>query len=229
MAEFNFNGDILPDEYAEIWRWFGWEDVVCPGDIRNLCETAAGEELTIFINSDGGSLIAGTEIYSILHAYRGRKTAHIQSRAASAATVAMMACERILAEPVSLICVHNPYTYASGDADEMRHTAEELDNIKRSIVNAYEPRIKVPRAEIEELMNKNLWLDAAAAKGYGLVDEIVGETAPANEPVPAGMLLNTAGRVRYPTQKMIDEYRAAKQGAADAEKAAKAWLENYRH
>ena len=223
MAEFNLTGDLMSDEYAEIWRWFGWNDVCCPGDIRNLCETAAGEDLTIYINSDGGSLIAGTEIYSILHAYKGRKTAHIQSRAASAATVAMMACERILAEPVSLICVHNPYTYASGDADEMRHTAEELDNVKASIVNAYEPRIKVPREEIEALMDKNMWLDATAAKGYGLIDEIVGE------PAPAGMIVNAAGRVRYPTQKMIDEYRAAKQGDADAEKAAKAWLENYRH
>lgn len=223
MAEFNFSGDLMSDEYADILRWFGWGDVICPGDIRNLCEISAGEELTLYINSDGGSLIAGTEIYSILHAYKGRKTAHIQSRAASAATVAIMACERIVAEPVSLICVHNPSTYSYGDADEMRHTAEELDNIKRSIVNAYEPRIKVPRAEIEELMNKNLWLDAAAAKGYGLVDEIVGE------PVPTGTIINAAGRVRYPTQKMIDEYRAAKQGTADAEKAAKAWLENYRH
>lgn len=223
MAEFNFNGDLLSDEYAEIWRWFGETANVCPADIRNLCEQANGEELTIYFNSDGGSHVAGTEIYSVLRAYKGRKTAHIQSRAASAATVAIMACERIVAEPVSLICVHNPSTYSYGDAGEMRHTAEELDNIKRSIVNAYETRIKVPRAEIEELMNKNLWLDAAAAKGYGLVDEIVGG------PVPTGTIINAAGRVRYPTQKMIDEYRAAKQGAADAEKAAKAWLENYRH
>lgn len=223
--EFHFNGDLMSDEYADILRYFGWNDIVCPGDIRALCEEANGEELTIFFNSDGGSLVAGTEIYSILRAYKGQKTAHIQSRAASAATVAMMACERILAEPVSLICVHNPSTYTSGDADDMRHTAEELDNIKKAIVNAYKPRIKVSREEIEALMDKNVWLDAKAAKGYGLIDEIVGEPVPAG----AGTIVNAAGRVRYPTQKMIDEYRASKQASADAEAAAKAWLENYRH
>lgn len=223
--EFHFNGDLMSDEYADILRYFGWNDIVCPGDIRSLCEQADGEELTIFFNSDGGSLVAGTEIYSILRAYKGQKTAHIQSRAASAATVAMMACERILAEPVSLICVHNPSTYTSGDADDMRHTAEELDNIKKAIVNAYEPRIKVSREEIENLMDKNVWLDAEAAKGYGLIDEIVGEPVPAG----AGTIVNAAGRVRYPTQKMIDEYHASKQASADAEAAAKAWLENYRH
>lgn len=221
--EFHFNGDLLPDEYAEIWRWFGETANVCPADIRNLCEQANGEELTIYFNSDGGSLVAGTEIYSVLRAYRGRKTAHIQSRAASAATVAMMACDRILAEAVALVCVHNPSTSSYGDADDMRHTAEELDNIKKAIVNAYEPRIKVTRAEIEALMDKDMWLDAKAAKGYGLVDEIVSGA------VPAGTILNAVGRVRYPTQKMIDEYRASKQASADTEAAAKAWLENYRH
>lgn len=223
MAEFHFNGDLLSDEYAEIWRWFGETANVCPDDIRNLCEQANGEELTIYFNSDGGSLVAGTEIYSVLRAYRGRKTAHIQSRSASAATVAMMACDRIVAEAVALVCVHNPSTYTVGDADDMRHTAEELDNVKKAILNAYEPRIKVSREEIAALMDRDIWLDAEAAKGYGLIDEIVGEA------VPAGTIINAAGRVRYPTQKMIDEYRAAKQEAANAETAARAWLNNYRN
>lgn len=223
MAEFHFNGDLLSDYLADIWRWYGDKDNVCPADIRALCERANGEDLTIYFNSDGGSLVAGTEIYSVLRAYRGRKTAHIQSRSASAATVAMMACDRIVAESVALVCVHNPSTYSYGDADEMRHTAEELDNIKKAILNAYEPRIKVSREEISALMDRDVWLDAESAKGYGLIDEIVGE------PVPAGTIINAAGRVRYPTQKMIEEYRAAKQASADTEAAARAWLNTYRN
>ena len=222
--DFHFNGDLLSDEYADILRWYGYAGIVCPQDIRNVCRDAAGEEITLYINSDGGSLAAGTEIYSILREYSGNTVAHIQSRAASAATVAIMACNRIVAEPVALVCVHNPSTYGSGDADAFRHTAEELDNIKDVILNAYEGRAKVSREEVSALMDKNIWLDAAKALEYGLSDEVLSAAG-----TPSGNIMNAAGRVLIPTEKMIEEYRAAKESEKTQAMRAKAWLDTYRN
>lgn len=224
MAKFNFNGTLMSDDFAEIMRWFGWNDNVCPLDIRNLCKDADGEEIELYINSDGGSLIAGTEIYSILKEYKGNVVGHIQSRAASAATVAMMACDKIIAQPVSLVCVHNPTTSAQGEAEDMRHTAEELDNVKNAILAAYTSRasVKVGRDELSELMDKNMWINADRAVEYGFVDEIDGEEA------GEGIILNAATPGNFPTQKMIDEYRAAKNEEKNKINAAKAFIEIYK-
>lgn len=144
--------------------------------------------------------MAGTEIYSLLKGYKGAKKAHIRSRAASSATVAIMACDEITAESVSLVCVHNPTTYSSGDAGVMRHTAEELDNVKSAIIAAYSGRVK-SRDEISALMDRDIWLDAEKALEYGLIDRI--EEA-------RGHIINSAGRDIFPTEKMIADYREAK-------------------
>lgn len=222
MVEFHFNGDMLTDEYAEIWRYFGENSNVCPADIRELCARADGDDITLYFNSDGGALVAGTEIYSILREYKGNVTAHIQSRAASSATVAMMACDRIVAEAVALVLIHNPSTYAAGDANALRMTADELDSVKNAIMNAYTGRMNKSREEISALMDRDIWLDAHAAKEAGLIDEII------ESPTAAKNFTNAAGRSIYPTQKMIDDYRAAKSDLANRAAAAKAFLENYR-
>ena len=222
MVEFQFNGDMLTDEYAEIWRYFGENGNVCPGDIRSLCERADGDDIVLYFNSDGGMLIAGTEIYSILREYKGTVTAHIQSRAASSATVAMMACGKITAEPVALILIHNPTTYASGDAAQMRMTAEELDSVKNAIMNAYTGRMNKSRDEISALMDKNIWLDANAALAEGLIDEVL------DSPKSAKGIINSSRQSIYPTEKMIEDFRAAKSDEKNRILAAKAFLDNYR-
>lgn len=205
-------GTIMPDEWADIMRHFGYTDVCCPADFRAAVESE--EDIDVYVNSDGGSLIAGTEIYSILAEHKGKVTAHIQSRAASAATVAMMACAEVVAEPVSLICVHNPSTYAEGDSRTMRHTAEELENVKSSIILAYSGRLKKTEEEISELMDKDMWIDARTALSYGLIDKI------AERGARPAVLVNGCGYMQFPTQEMEAEYRAHK--AKEADEAGKA-------
>lgn len=222
MVEFHFNGDLLMDEDAEIWRYFGENFNVCPADIRELCARADGDDITLYFNSDGGALVAGTEIYSILREYKGNVTAHIQSRAASSATVAMMGCDRIIAEAVSLVLIHNPSTVVYGDASAMRMTADELDSVKNAIMNAYTGRMNKSREEISALMDRNTWMDAHLAKENGLIDEIIESQSSAK------WVTNSVCRSIYPSKKMIDDYRAAKSDLANRAAAAKAFLENYR-
>ena len=86
MAEININGDIIPNDDKWIYDWLEW-DATCPRDVRKaLDEKASGEKLTVLINSGGGSVLAGQEIYSMLRG-RGDVDIKIQSLAGSAASV----------------------------------------------------------------------------------------------------------------------------------------------
>lgn len=225
---FKFNGTLMDNEFAEIMRYYGYMDNVCPEDIRSVCEQANGEDITLDVNCDGGDLMVGSEIYSILRGYSGKVTAHIQSRSASAATVAMMGADEITAEPVALICVHNPTTYASGDHRDMQSTADTLEACKDVILNAYMDRAKISREELSDLMDRDIFITAQKAMEYGLVDSVVG----AEEDI---RIVASVGGVHFPTEKMISDWRTMKAAEKNEQESqekkrqlANAFLAKYR-
>lgn len=201
---FRFGGTLMDDEYAKIMRWYGYSDNVCPADIRNLCRDAAGEEIVLEVNCDGGDIMVGNEIYSVLRDYSGRVVAHIQSRSASAATVAMMGADEITAEPVALVCVHNPTTWAVGDNRRMQGAADSLNACKEIILNAYMGRARVSKEELSALMDRDIFITAEKAVEYGIVDSI-------REPHEGDVLIVAGtGAVHFPTEKMVAEWREMK-------------------
>lgn len=206
MKEFQMAGDIMSDSDAEILRYFGCRQNVCPADVRAACRDAGEEGLMLYVNSDGGSLLAGTEMFSVLREY-GRASAKIQSRAASSATVAIMGCGHISADPCSLVCIHNPSARAEGDAEEMRRAAEDLEEAKTAILSAYAVRAKATAEELALRMDRDVWMSASEAFALGLVDEIEENQAEKSHAV----FINAGGRAFFPTAKMAAEFRAAKE------------------
>ncbi len=208
MLKVNLNGTILDNEECEIMRWFGWTDVVCPKDIEDTLAESPEEEATLYINSPGGNMIAGSLIRSILKAHKGHTSAVIQSHAASAATICMTGCDEVIAEPVALICVHNPSANAEGTAEDLRGTAKDLDTAKESIINAYMSRSKVTREQLSELMDEDRWISPQEAFELGLIDKInEGETL--NGPV---VITNACGAATIrPSQQMREEYQNHKE------------------
>lgn len=201
-VEIKLNGTIMDNESADIMRYWGYNDVACPQDIRNALGEADGEEIVLYINSNGGSLIAGHEMYCILREYPGNKIAHVQSLAASAATIPMMACGKRIAEVVSLFCIHNPSSIAWGDQNEFRKAADDLDTYKNSILNAYQSVLKISREEISALMDEDKMLDANQALDLGLVEEIIGDA----QAVENMRLVAAAGHYMFPTPEMRKQY-----------------------
>lgn len=170
------NGYIVADEDAWIYRLFGYT-VYSPGDIRRaVAENPPGETLTVEINSPGGSMFAGFEMYSVLQGADCDTEAEIQSLAASAASTAMLGCKRVKATPVAQVMVHNPAITADGNQYDHRKTAEDLGKFAQSILNAYELKCrgKKTRAELEAMMDAETWLPVQEAVEAGLVDEIIG-------------------------------------------------------
>lgn len=170
------NGYIVADEDAELYRRLGYS-VSCPADIRRAVEeNPPGETLTVEINSPGGSMFAGFEMYSVLQGATCDTEAEVQSMAVSAASTAMLGCKRVKATPVAQVMVHNPAVTADGNQYDHRKTAEDLAKFAQSILNAYELKCrgKKTRAELEAMMDSETWMSAQEAVAAGLVDEIIG-------------------------------------------------------
>ena len=127
-------------------------------------------DVVIYLNSPGGDCIAASQNYTMLMDYPGSVTIKIDGIAASAASVIAMAGTSVLMAPTSLMMIHNPMTAAFGSKDEMEKAIEMLEEVKESIINAYELRTGLSRARISHLMDSETWMNANRAIELGFAD-----------------------------------------------------------
>jgi ATP-dependent Clp protease protease subunit len=179
--------------------WF--DDDITPALFASELKAGSGD-VTVWINSPGGDVVAAAQIYNMLLDYPGHVTVCVDGIAASAASVIAMAGETVLMSPVSMLMIHNPATLAAGDADELGRAIDMLAAVKDSIINAYELKTGLSRAKLSKLMDAETWMDARAAISMGFADDIL--TRP-SAPLPAdnkdadaeSPSLNAAGGVVY--------------------------------
>lgn len=152
--------------------WYG--DEVTPKMFKSELMNGSGD-ITIWINSPGGDVIAASQIYNMLKEYPGNVTVKIDGLAASAASVIAMAGSRVMMSPVSMLMVHNPMTMAFGDAVEMEKAIAMLGEVKESIINAYELKTGLSRAKLSHYMDAESWFNAKKAVELGFADEVMFE------------------------------------------------------
>ena len=129
--------------------------------------------VTIWINSPGGDCIAASQIYSMLMDYKDDVTVKVDGIAASAASVIAMAGTRVLMAPTALMMIHNPATGAFGDYADMQKAIEMLDEVKESIINAYEIKTSLSHAQLSHMMDDTTWMNAKKAIELGFADDII--------------------------------------------------------
>ena len=134
---------------------------------------AGSGDITVWINSPGGDCIAAAQIYNMLMEYKGNVTVKIDGIAASAASVIAMAGTKVCVSPVSMLMIHNPSAGIYGNTAEMQKAIEMLDEVKESIINAYEIKTGMNRTKISHLMDAETWMDANSAVEMGFADEIL--------------------------------------------------------
>ena len=150
--------------------WFS--DEVTPAMFKE--ELFAGNgPILLHINSPGGDCIAASQIYTMLMDYPHDITVQIDGMAASAASVIAMAGTKVCMSPTSMMMIHNPFTCAMGDSDEMRKAIQLLDEVKESIINAYEIKTGLSRTKLSHLMDSETWMNALKAKELGFCDEVL--------------------------------------------------------
>ncbi len=150
--------------------WFG--DEVTPKLFQKELDAGTGN-ITVWINSPGGDVFAAAQIYNMLMEYKGDVTVKVDALAASAASVIAMAGTTVLMSPVAMMMIHNPMTIAIGDSKEMQKAGEMLDEVKESIMNAYEIKTGLNRTKISHLMDSESWFNAKKAVELGFADGIL--------------------------------------------------------
>ena len=150
--------------------WF--EDDVTPKQFRDELNSGEGD-ISVWINSYGGDVFAAAQIFTMLKDYPYKVKTQIEGIAASAASVIAMAGDEVLISPVGAIMIHNPTMTIFGDSDEMKTAIRVLDEIKETIINAYELKTKLPREKISKLMDAETWFNAKKALELGFVDKIL--------------------------------------------------------
>lgn len=194
---YSLNGHIVADGDAPILRWWGIP-AACPADIRQaIAENPADEEFTLEINSGGGSVFAGFEMYSVLRqASRSgvRTRAEVQSLAGSAASVVMTGADTVACSPVGQVMIHLPSTITEGNQGVHRESVQMLESITESIIAAYERKTqgRSSPAALRRMMDRETFLSARAALDAGLVDEII-EEPQSGEPVDPANIYNAVG------------------------------------
>ena len=149
--------------------WFN--DEVSPAQFKQELYASKGD-VVIWINSPGGDVFAAAKIYNMIREYPGKVTIKIDGIAASAASVIAMAGDEVLMSPVSMMMIHNPWTYAAGDAKELDKVIDQLEAVKETIINAYETKTGMPRKELSKLMDEETFFDVNWAIAHKFADGV---------------------------------------------------------
>ncbi len=164
--------DRILELYGTIADECWLDDSITPRMFKDELMKGKGK-VTIWINSPGGDCVAASQIYSMLMDYPGEVTVKIDGIAASAASVIAMAGTRVLMAPTALMMIHNPATTAYGDHNDFTKAIEMLDEVKESIINAYEIKTGQPRLKLSRLMDSETWMNANKAIELGFADGIL--------------------------------------------------------
>lgn len=156
----------------KMYDYVGKFDEVNTESVEHGLEEANEKPLDIYINSYGGEVFEGFAIYNILKRYKGFKTVYIDGIAASIASVIAMAGDKIVMNKVSTMMIHNASSCCYGTAEEMRKTADSLEQINTIIRGLYKEKSNLSEEEIIDFMNKEKFFTANECLQYGLCNEI---------------------------------------------------------
>lgn len=210
----NIRGVMIPNDYKWFYDFLG-EDSTCPADVQKVVDAFQdGDEIEVYINSPGGVIDVGSEIYTLLRSNHDNVKIYITGEACSAASIAAMAahCEM---SPTALMMVHCVSSGASGNHSDMEHMAEVLRTADKALCTAYTSKTGMSEAEALEMMEYETWLTAEQAKEKGLIDGIMFEKEQEYAPLVAGPLFALPSKDQMEKAKnMLKQAEEPKEGDA---------------
>lgn len=171
MKKINIKGPIIGNDDQWIYDWLELE-ATSPQTVASQLP-GSGEDIEVMINSGGGDVYAGSEIYTTLREYTGNVTVKIVGVAASAASVIAMAGDTIQISPTAQMMIHNVSAVTAGDNVDHEKMSEILSGHDRSIANSYVARTEKTLDEILGLMAEETWFSAEDAVANGFADEVM--------------------------------------------------------
>lgn len=164
-ATLNIYGDITS------WPWLD-SDVSASSLSKQIEALGDVNEINVCINSYGGEVAEGLAIYNALKRHKAKVKTICDGFACSIASVIFMAGDERVMNESSLLMIHNAWTYASGNAEQLRKQADDLEKITQASVEAYKSHSDLSEAEIKALMDAETWILPSEAIDYGFATAI---------------------------------------------------------
>jgi ATP-dependent Clp endopeptidase proteolytic subunit ClpP len=169
---FAFNAATDTEATLEIYDEIGFWGVQAKEFITQLKGVKA-PVLNVEISSPGGDVFAGIAIYNALKASGKEIVVKVMGMAASAASLIAMAGDKIVMPKNSFMMIHNPWSFAMGDADELRAQADVLEKIGGSLLATYAARTGMAEDELKSMLDAETWLSADEALELGFATEVI--------------------------------------------------------
>ena len=212
----NIRGVMIPNDYKFYYDYFQ-EDSTCPADVQKVIDAfREGDEIEVYINSPGGVIDVGSEIYTLLKSIHENVKIYITGEACSAASIVAMAahCEM---SPTALMMVHCVSSGVRGNHSDMEHMAEVLKTADKALCTAYTAKTGMSEAEVLKMMEHETWMTAEQAKEKGLIDGIMFEVEQ-EIPMVAGPVFD------LPAKEQMEKVKNMLKQAEEHEKSDAAFL-----
>lgn len=167
MQQIKIKGAIISNDSIEMYEKSQKEYTA----LKNIQIPFPEEPLEVIINSGGGDVFTGSEIYSILKNHKGHVTVKIVGVCASSASMVAMAGDTVEMSPTGLFMIHNAMGWTFGNTQEHEKQIKSLEEANNSIAKAYQNKTGLPLSKIRELMKEETWFSCDKAIEYGFVDK----------------------------------------------------------
>lgn len=172
---FQENNEATIKIYGDITSWEWFESDVSSYTLSKELDTIEADTINVYINSYGGEVAEGLAIYNALKRHKAKVKTYCDGFACSAASVIFMAGDERIMSTASLLMIHNAWIWASGNANDLRKQADDLDVITRASINAYMQEVNISEDELKEMLDNETWISPQDALEKGFITSIVNE------------------------------------------------------
>lgn len=153
----------------------GWFADISSKEVRYQLKNISAKTIHVHVNSPGGDVFESIAIGNLLKNHAAKIIVHIDGLAASGASVIAMAADEIIMPKNTMMMIHRAWTWAAGNAKELRKIADDLGKIDTAVTESYTSRFVGEKSELERLLDEETWLTADESRLFGLCDTIVDE------------------------------------------------------
>lgn len=159
--------------YGDITSYPWFEGDVSSANLSRQLEALDDvNEINVYINSYGGEVAEGIAIYNALRRHKAKIRTICDGFACSIASVIFMAGDERVMNEASMLMIHNAWTFAEGNAAQLRKQAEDLEKITQLSVEAYKAHSSLTEDEIKALMDAETWVHPGEALEYGFATAV---------------------------------------------------------
>lgn len=175
FAMFQENNEATINIYGDITSWDWYESDVSSYTLSKQLENLDVDTIHVYINSYGGEVAEGLAIYNALKRHKAKVITYCDGFACSIASVIFMAGDERVMSTASLLMIHNAWTWAAGNANELRKQADDLDVITQASMNAYMASVNITEEELKNMLDAETWISPQDALDKGFATSVINE------------------------------------------------------